>query len=134
MKTNSQPEIRPPVIKGLKETKRGGSFADVKAGIDNPLTHIAIHIPADGASHLAKKDGPAIKIEAGDEQQMASCGNSKEAQEYRQRQKELIGKGKFDVALQMDIDDIKKKFGDKYDDGITEVKEYYLKLKVEGKV
>jgi hypothetical protein len=69
-----------------------------------------------------------------DHRQTASCGNSKEAQEYRAKQKELINQGKFREALQMDIDDIHEKFGDKYDDAIAEMEEYVKKLEEEGRV
>ena len=38
------------------------------------------------------------------------------------------------VAAQMDIDDIHDKFGDKYDEGIDQMKQYYNKLKEAGRV
>ena len=36
----------------------------------------------------------------------------------------LIDQGKFKEALQMDIDDIHDKFGDKYDEAISQMLEY----------
>ena len=62
----------------------------------------------------------------------ASYGNSKEAREYRDIQKKLIQEGKFREALQMDIDDIREKFGDKYDDAIEEMLNYVDILEKEG--
>jgi len=113
--------------------KKGGSYAEVKETSD-ATTHEVHHIPADSVSELPREDGPAIKMEKEDHKQTASWGNSKEAQEYRQKQKELIDQSKFDKAIQMDIDDIHEKFGDKYDDAIAEMKEYVEKLKEEGRV
>lgn len=92
------------------------------------------HMPADSASKLERDDGPAIKMEKEDHRQTASCGNSKEAREYRDRQRELIEQGKFREALQMDIDDIHDKFGDKYDDAINEMLEYVDQLEQEEKI
>lgn len=113
--------------------KKGGSYADVfKEGEgDKYEVH---HMPADSASNLERNDGPAIKMEKADHRETASCGSSKEAREYRAAQKELIEQGKFREALQMDIDDIHEKFGDKYDDAIAEMLDYVDKLELEGKI
>lgn len=82
-------------------------------------------MPADSVNNLDRDDGPAIAMDKQDHQQTASYGSSKEAIEYRQQQKELIEDGKFEEAIQMDIDDIKSKFGDRYDEAIGQMKEYY---------
>jgi hypothetical protein len=116
-----------------KTEKKGGSYAEVKENSDGETSEVH-HMPADSASELLRDDGPAIKMDIEDHRQTASCGNSKEAQEYRQKQKELIEQGKFREALQMDIDDIHEKFGDKYDDAIAEMNEYVDKLEEEGRV
>jgi len=117
-----------------KTEKKGGRYEDLKeAGYGWP-DHEVHHIPADSASELPREDGPAIVMEKDDHKETASFGNSKEAQEYREKQKELIEQGKFDEAFQMDIDDIHEKFGDKYDDAIAEAEEYVNKLEEEGRV
>ena len=69
-----------------------------------------------------------------DHRQTASCGSSREAREYREEQKELIEQGKFRDALQMDIDDIHDRFGDKYDGAIAEMDEYVGRLEKEGRI
>lgn len=115
------------------EEKKGGSYRDVKKTSDGE-THEVHHMPADSASNLERDDGPAIKMEKEDHRQTASCGSSREAREYREIQKELIEQGKFREALQMDIDDIHEKFGDKYDDAIAEMLEYVDQLEKEGKI
>lgn len=113
--------------------KKGGSYDEVfKEGEgDKYEVH---HMPADSTLNLERGDGPAIKMEKEDHRQTASCGSSREAREYRAQQKELIEQGKFREALQMDIDDIHEKFGNKYDDAISEMLEYVDKLEAEGKI
>mgnify|MGYP000006218688 CR=1 FL=1 len=115
------------------QEKKGGSYRDVKKTSDGEI-HEVHHMPADSASNLERDDGPAIKMEKEDHRQTASCGSSKEAREYREQQKELIEQGKFKEALQMDIDDIHDKFGDKYDDAINEMLDYVNELEQEGKI
>ena len=116
-----------------KPEKKGGSYAEVKEHSDGS-THEVHHIPADSASDLIRESGPAIKMEKEDHRETASYGMSKEAQEYRQKQKELIQQGKFREAFEMDVKDIRDKFGDKYDDAIAEAEEYLKKLEEEGYV
>lgn len=115
------------------QEKKGGSYRDVKKTSDGE-THEVHHMPADSSTDLERDDGPAIKMEKDDHRQTASCGNSREAREYRERQRELIEQGKFREALQMDIDDLHEKFGDKYDDAIAEMLEYVDQLEKEGKI
>lgn len=112
---------------------KGGSYSDVKK-YSNGETHEVHHMPADTASHLDRLDGPAIKMEKEDHRQTASCGSSSEAREYQTKQKELIDSGKFREALQMDIDDIREKFGSKYDEAISQMLTYVDKLETEGKI
>ena len=113
--------------------KKGGSYGDVFKDGEGDKYEVH-HMPADSASNLERNDGPAIKMEKEDHRQTASCGSSAEAREYREQQKELIENGKFREALQMDIDDIHEKFGDKYDDAIAEMMEYVDQLEQEGKI
>lgn len=116
-----------------KREINGGSYKDVKIDGEGELYEVH-HMPSDSASYLERGDGPAIKMEKDDHRKTASCGMSREAREYREKQKSLIEQGKFDEALQMDIDDIHEKFGDKYDDAINEMLEYVDQLKTEGKI
>ena len=111
----------------------GGRFADIRQSGEGEQYGIH-HMPADSASNLDRNDGPAIKMEKEDHRKTASCGNSIEAREYRQRQREFIENGKFKEACQMDIDDIKEKFGDKYDNAIAEMNQYIKQLEKEGKI
>ncbi len=119
-------------IADIKE-KKGGSYKDVKVDGEGGKKEVH-HMPADSVSKLERNDGPAIKMDKEDHQKTASFGNSKEARDYRTRQKELIDSGRFGEALQMDIDDIREKFGDKYDEHISEMREYVDQLEREGKI
>jgi hypothetical protein len=79
------------------------------------------HMPADSVTNLSRNKGPAILMEQSDHRMTASWGNSALAQDYRAAQRALINQGKFDDAIQMDIDDIQSKFGNKYDTSILQM-------------
>ncbi len=113
--------------------RQGGRFGDIYKEGEGDKREIH-HMPADSVTELSRNDGPAIRMDKSDHRQTASCGNSREARAYRERQKELIDEGKFDEAVQMDIDDIREKFGDKYDDAINEMLAYIDELKEAGKI
>ncbi|WP_258840403.1 hypothetical protein [Mechercharimyces sp. CAU 1602] len=68
--------------------------------------------------------GPAILMTKGDHAKTSSFRNIPGAKAYRARQAELIRQGNFKQAQQMDIDDIRSKFGDKYDEGIEQMVKY----------
>ena len=99
---------------------RGGAYKDLPSepGCEKH------HCPANSTTDLPKGDGPAIVMDAEDHRQTASCGQSKEAREYREAQSELVQQGKLKEAQQMDIDDIRSKFGDKYDEQIAQMQAY----------
>lgn len=111
--------------------KDGGSYGEVKKNSDSSLYEVH-HMPAKDISPLNHNDGPAIKMEKQDHRKTASYGSSKEAKEYRRQQKELIDKGDFEGAIQMDIDDIRSKFGDKYNKAIAQMLDYVKELKDGG--
>lgn len=107
--------------------KTGGTYGELKKEWSGKLEaqppHEIHHMPANEVNGLQERDGPAIVMEKADHRQTASCGSSLDAHAYRQQQKMLINDGKFQEAMQMDIDDIHDKFGNKYDDAIAQMKE-----------
>lgn len=105
--------------KNIISGKVGGAYKNVAANGGN--VH---HMPANSVSPYSTGKGPGVRMEYEDHIKTASWGSSKEAIAYREEQRKLINKGKFREAQQMDIDDIHKKFDDKYDKGIDEMKEY----------
>ena len=104
---------------GVADLKIGGAYKDVPA--NGGQVH---HMPADSISPYSKGKGPGVRMETRDHMDTASWGSSKKAKQYRQKQKELIERGKFREAQQMDIDDVRLKFNDKYDDAIEQMKKY----------
>lgn len=75
---------------------------------------------------ISDADGPAIKMDPTDHKLTASYGNSREAKAYRAQQEKFLKEGKLNEAMDMDmdIDDIRSKFGGKYDSAIKEMQDY----------
>ena len=63
-----------------------------------------------------------------DHKRTASHGSGAQAVEYRARQKKLIDEGRVQEAIQMDVNDIRAKFGNKYDVAIKEMQNYAKKI------
>jgi hypothetical protein len=92
------------------------------------------HMPADSISPLRSQDGPAVIVSEGDHKNTASFDNKPGARAYREKQAQLIREGKLREAMQMDIDDIREKFGGKYDNGINAALLYLEQLISEGRI
>lgn len=116
-----------------KTEVNGGPYSDVFTPGEGGKKEVH-HMPSSESSFLRFEDGPTIKMDIEDHRQTASWGRSKEACQYRALQKEMIENGDFRGALQMDIDDIQEKFGDKYNDTIAEMMDYVDQLEAEGKI
>lgn len=129
-KTNSNGDV---FSKDGAIPKLGGSYEDVKIPGEG-LKKEVHHMPSNDSTELCFGDGPTIKMDIADHRKTASCGNSMEARNYREMQRKFIEKNEFRKALQMDIDDIKEKFGDKYDEAISEMLEYVAELENGGKL
>jgi hypothetical protein len=78
-------------------------------------------MPAHSVTSLAREDGPAILMETADHAKTASFGNSRAARAYRHAQKDLVDQGRIRDAVEMDIKDIRSKFGNKYDSAIRQL-------------
>ena len=90
------------------------------------------HIPANSINGLGINVGPAITMSKADHILTASYGNMPGNKEYRKKQSELISQGNFIKAFQMDIDDLQRKFGNKYQRGIVSALQHLDKLILEG--
>lgn len=84
----------------------------------------AHHIPAKSASPLSIGEGPSIAMQAPDHRMTASAINSPAGRAYRQEQAVAIAEGDWQRAIDMDIADIRSKFGTKYDGAIEQMKDY----------
>ena len=67
-------------------------------------------------------------MEPSDHRKTGSYGRTPDAIEYREKQRELLNNGKLIDAINMDIQDIKLKFGDKYDKAIDDMLKYAEEL------
>lgn len=107
-----------PVLVHNCGTTNGGKYGDLQpAGAGNEINHI----PANASSPLSKYSGPSIRMDYADHRAVYSTGSSLASKAWRMRQKELIDAGDFRSAIQMDVDDIRARFGNKYDEAITEM-------------
>ncbi|MFK0191854.1 DUF6531 domain-containing protein [Kitasatospora sp. NPDC090308] len=85
------------------------------------------HIPAKatylglGTPDLKESTGPAIRMEYDDHRDFISTGSSAASEQWRATQKSLIQQGKFDEAMKMDIDEIRRVHGTKYDAAIKDM-------------
>ena len=108
---------------GESGKKTGGAYKDVPA--NGGQVH---HMPADSVSPYSNNSGPSIRMDTPDHMKTASWGRSKAAQAYRAIQKELMDKGLFREVQQMDIENVRALFGNKYDEAIQQMLEYTEKL------
>jgi hypothetical protein len=119
--------------------KQGGYFGELKYQIRDAGqngTKEVHHMPSNTALFNAKQldqgSAPAIIMDKVDHALTASHGS---AFEYQTKQLELIKAGKFDDALQMDINDLKNKgLYEKYKVAIDQMLEYVKVLKKEGRL
>jgi hypothetical protein len=78
-------------------------------------------MPPASVNGLPHDEGPAIWMETKDHARTASFDNNPGARAYRERQRQLVAQGRMREAIQMDIDDIRRLFGNKYDAAIEQM-------------
>lgn len=111
--------------RGEELNYRGGPHSFTSQPVNDGLD--SHHCPAKACysnSSMTQDKGPAIQMDPIDHKQTASYANSSDAQRYREKQKELLNQGRLNEAIQMDVDDIRSKFGNKYDKAIKEMIDY----------
>jgi hypothetical protein len=82
-------------------------------------------MPADAANpELSTRNGPGVRMDTADHYMTNSWGSSKTAKAWRAEQSRLISEGKFLEAVEMDIKDVRAKFGAKYEKGIQQMLDY----------
>ncbi|MFW6723064.1 DUF6531 domain-containing protein [Streptomyces sp. MAR4 CNY-716] len=106
---------------GLICTDLGGWYSKLKpARSGNEINHI----PAKSAyKHLdlSPSSGPSIRMDYADHRAVSSTGSSRSAKAWQRAQRDLIDQGRFDEAMKMDIDDIRARFGSKYDQHLADM-------------
>jgi RHS repeat-associated protein len=103
---------------GGKGSRKGGRYKDIAA--NGGEVH---HTPAKSISWLSEGDGPSIWMEKLDHQETASWGPGPSRDAYREAQHLLVEQGLWEDAITMDIQDIRGKFGKKYDEGLLQMVE-----------
>lgn len=68
-----------------------------------------------------RHEGPAIQMDTREHYGTGSWGPGAAAERWRAIQKELVDNGRFDDAMQMDIDDVTSQFPGKYDAAILQM-------------
>lgn len=110
------------------DNHRGGKHGKIKQGGNSyEPRRESHHMPADSA--YSKINGkkvssdlkPSIQLDMNDHYDTASWGSK--GKQYRKIQEKLIqgGKSGYRAAMMMDIEDIRSKFGDKYDPAIAQM-------------
>lgn len=113
-------------------TSRGGSYGKLRKIIAGNNSYEIHHMPAASVSPLSYWKGPCIIMFTEDHKLTSSYKNSKASKKYRVWQAKLISEGKFLEAQFMDIKNIKRKFGNRYDKSIIEKLDYEVELAKEG--
>ncbi|MGK5730285.1 DUF6531 domain-containing protein [Streptomyces sp. URMC 124] len=103
-------------------TDRGGWYGRLQPARDhNEINHIPAKSAYKHLKTLTEHMGPAIRMDKPDHREVGSTGSSREARAWQKAQRNLIDQGRFDEAMKMDIDDIRARFGNKYDQHIADM-------------
>lgn len=119
------------VLKPAAETIEAGAEASQLGGAHWRVKKLADyhshHIPSKKVSPMREGASPSIAMLPNDHRMTASYGRGADRAAHRKAQADLIEKGDFKGAQQLDIDDIRNKFGGKYDNAIEQMIEYSKK-------
>ena len=86
----------------------------VRAYRTHPTSGLEVSCGLRLAGRISRYKSPATWMTEADHRKTASWGSWAKASQWRSQQAKLIDKGKFGKAMEMDIRDIKRKFGKKY--------------------
>ncbi|WP_239995261.1 VENN motif pre-toxin domain-containing protein [Neisseria lactamica] len=126
---NGRDRIPDTALATTEHKYKGGAHSETKKPTNDGLD--SHHCPAKDCykgAPISSEQGPAIKMDPKDHRLTESYGRSPYAIQYRAKQKELLEQGKLKEAIEMDVRDIRSKFGSKYDKAIEEMLEYSRKL------
>lgn len=104
-----------------KNVKHGGSHSEARRSRSGGEVH---HTPAASVSPYTRGSSPALWMETADHRLTESWGRSQDAIDYRASQAELIKAGKLRQAVNKDVRNIRELFGNKYDEGIRQMRQY----------
>lgn len=109
-------------------TYSGGRHGAIQPGVSkcHPKRE-SHHTPSDYSypkGSPSRDDMPAVQMDRTDHHKTASHNGTKSSlsgKAYREVQKKIMKEGLLPIAMAMDIIDIKMKFGNKYDEAITQM-------------
>lgn len=77
---------------------------------------------------MKKGKGPVITMVKSDHKLTASWGNKPSARDFAAKEKALIDKGSFLAAQDLGINDVRSRFGTKYNKAIRQMRNYTKSL------
>lgn len=101
---------------------RGGPHARTRLPVGDELD--SHHAPAKSVSPLEPDEGPAIQMEKPDHKLTSSYGGTPEAYAYREEIKSLLQQGRWRDAFAMEIKDVRRVAGARYNEAIKEMLDY----------
>lgn len=104
---------------------RGGLYDELKDPATGNNVHGTEinHMPPNSINGLPRGRGPSIQMDKADHYKTASWGSSRAAKRHRAQQRAMLDSGDSAGAVMMDINDVRGKFGTKYDGAILEMLE-----------
>jgi hypothetical protein len=102
---------------------KGGTYSIVRITNKGGQVHhvLGAKVIASVATPYNYYNAPSIWMKKADHRKTLSYGRSAEANEHRAKQAALVTAGDVRGALQLDVDDIRSKFGKRYDPAIAEM-------------
>jgi RHS repeat-associated protein len=115
------PGVDSGILGGNQEptTYRGGAYGKMQTkGLE------AHHIPADSTTGIPTKLGPAIQMERSNHRSTSSWGPGTAADAFRAKIKALVDEGSMRDAMAIEIWDVRRVAGSKYNSAIQEMLDY----------
>ncbi|MFD9799897.1 polymorphic toxin-type HINT domain-containing protein [Streptomyces sp. NPDC059071] len=112
------------LVHNCQSGENGGWYGGLTrngSGAGKEVNHMPAKAPLKKSTGISKHSGPAIRMDAADHRALYSTGYGLPTQAWHMRQKELLDAGDLRGAIQMDVDDIRARFGSKYDEAIIEM-------------
>lgn len=113
----------------------GGSYNSVSQanhGSGKESHHLIAKSSAKGL--LTKGEGAVISMNKLDHTKTASWGSSKGAKIFQKQQKQLLQNGNPEQAFKLGIDDVKAKFGNKYNAHLQQAQQYWKSQNLTAKI
>ncbi|MFF3753715.1 polymorphic toxin-type HINT domain-containing protein [Streptomyces sp. NPDC002018] len=114
----------PVLVHNACGSNTGGTYGSLKPANQSGLPPQEInHMPQNASTPLGYDRGPAIRMDKVDHRQVWSTGQGSRAEPkaWLMMQRELVGSGRIDEAMQNDINDVTTRFPGKYNNAIGDM-------------